>query len=271
MERSKKDWMKTVGKQRDGRDKASPFAYLKFSPMNYISISIFTLCFIRISSITMWICLTKIYKVTIACFIPTISVGSTLTRVRFITWTTQCTCWLVVRSCVMPWYWTPSSLGFMTGDYESCEKYCSQFRAPCSQEDAQLTSWAEHWGLMCICLVPCQASGECSAHRLSWALVPWCQFGARPVLLARAEMLLWCTKYNALLTKWAEHWLFQGKFLGSKPMGSMRWSFSLVFLWCLASLLPQGVGFEPWGMYFGHFWLIFLVSSASDAFTYLLF
>ena len=26
--------------------------------------------------------------------------GSTLTRVRFITWTTQYTCWLVVRSCV---------------------------------------------------------------------------------------------------------------------------------------------------------------------------
>ncbi|QHO35277.1 hypothetical protein DS421_9g274160 [Arachis hypogaea] len=37
MERSKKDWMKTVGKQRDGRDKASPYAYLKFSPMNYIN------------------------------------------------------------------------------------------------------------------------------------------------------------------------------------------------------------------------------------------
>ena len=49
--------------------------------------------------ITIWICLTEIYKVTIACFIPTISVGSTLTHVRFITWTTQCTCWLVVRSC----------------------------------------------------------------------------------------------------------------------------------------------------------------------------
>ena len=46
MERSKKDWMKTLGKQRDGRDKASPYTYLKFSPMNYISISIFTLCFI---------------------------------------------------------------------------------------------------------------------------------------------------------------------------------------------------------------------------------
>ena len=40
MERSKKDWMKTVGKQKDGRDKASPYAYLKFLPMNYISISI---------------------------------------------------------------------------------------------------------------------------------------------------------------------------------------------------------------------------------------
>jgi len=36
---------------------------------------------------------------TIACFKPTISMGSTLTHVRFITWTTQCTCWLVVRRC----------------------------------------------------------------------------------------------------------------------------------------------------------------------------
>ena len=99
MERSKKDWMKTVGKQRDGRDQASPYAYLKFPPMNYISISIFIFMFYS-SFITIWVCLTKIYKVTIACFIPTISVGSTLTRVRFITWTTQYTCWLVVRSCV---------------------------------------------------------------------------------------------------------------------------------------------------------------------------
>ena len=45
MERSKKDWMKTVGKQRDRRDKASSYAYLKFSPVNYISISIFIFMF----------------------------------------------------------------------------------------------------------------------------------------------------------------------------------------------------------------------------------
>ena len=67
---------------------------------------------------------------TIACFIPTISVGSTLTHVRFITWTTQYTCWLVVRSCVYAMVLNTKFLGFMTGDYESCEKYCSQFRAP---------------------------------------------------------------------------------------------------------------------------------------------
>ena len=94
-----KGWMKTVGKQRDGRDQASLYAYLKFLPMNYISISIFIFMFYAFITIPIWVCLTKIYKVTIACFIPTISVGSTLTRVRFITWTTQCTCWLVVRSC----------------------------------------------------------------------------------------------------------------------------------------------------------------------------
>ena len=40
MERSKKDWMKTVGKQRDGRNTASPYAYLKFPLLIYISISI---------------------------------------------------------------------------------------------------------------------------------------------------------------------------------------------------------------------------------------
>ena len=49
--------------------------------------------------ITIWIRLTEIYKMTIACFKPTISVGSTLTHVRFITWTTQYTCWLVERDC----------------------------------------------------------------------------------------------------------------------------------------------------------------------------
>ncbi|QHO19243.1 uncharacterized protein DS421_11g327190 [Arachis hypogaea] len=37
MERSKTDWMKIAGKQRFRGTKASPFAYLKFSPMNYIN------------------------------------------------------------------------------------------------------------------------------------------------------------------------------------------------------------------------------------------
>ena len=40
MERSRTDWMKTAGKQRFRRTKASLYAYLKFSPMNYISTSI---------------------------------------------------------------------------------------------------------------------------------------------------------------------------------------------------------------------------------------
>ena len=40
MERSKTDWMKAAGKQRFRGMKASLFAYLKFSPMIYISISI---------------------------------------------------------------------------------------------------------------------------------------------------------------------------------------------------------------------------------------
>ena len=63
-------------------------------------------------SITIWIRLTEIYKMTIACFIPTISVGSTLTHVRFITWTTQCTCWLVVRNCDRVWFTFKSSKSF---------------------------------------------------------------------------------------------------------------------------------------------------------------
>ena len=40
MERSMKDWMKTAGKQRFRGTKASLYTYLKFSPMNYISIFI---------------------------------------------------------------------------------------------------------------------------------------------------------------------------------------------------------------------------------------
>ena len=44
MERSKTDWMKTAGKQRFRGTKASPYAYLKFSPTIYISISIFNFC-----------------------------------------------------------------------------------------------------------------------------------------------------------------------------------------------------------------------------------
>ncbi|QHN81713.1 Replication factor-A carboxy-terminal domain protein [Arachis hypogaea] len=37
MERSMNDWMKTIGKQKFRRNKASSYAYLKFSPMNYIN------------------------------------------------------------------------------------------------------------------------------------------------------------------------------------------------------------------------------------------
>ena len=40
MERSTHDWKKTIGKQRLRGNKASPYAYLKFSLMNCISISI---------------------------------------------------------------------------------------------------------------------------------------------------------------------------------------------------------------------------------------
>jgi len=46
MERSMNDWKKAIGKQRFRRNKASSYAYLKFQPKNYISISIFILCFI---------------------------------------------------------------------------------------------------------------------------------------------------------------------------------------------------------------------------------
>ena len=54
MERSRNDWMKIAGKQRFRGTKASLFAYLKFSPMNYISISIliFYLLLIFKNSIT---------------------------------------------------------------------------------------------------------------------------------------------------------------------------------------------------------------------------
>jgi len=52
MEMSMNDWMKAVEKQRFRRNKASPYAYLKFSPMNYISISIlFSVIYILIIKI----------------------------------------------------------------------------------------------------------------------------------------------------------------------------------------------------------------------------
>ena len=52
MERSKTDWMKTAGKQRFRGTKASLCAYLKFSPMIYISISILILLYNFENSIT---------------------------------------------------------------------------------------------------------------------------------------------------------------------------------------------------------------------------
>ena len=86
MEGSTHDWKKTIGKQRFKSNKASPNAYLKFPPMNCISILfyfMFYLSFNYQNLITIWIRLTEIYKMTIACFKPTISVGSTLTHVRY--------------------------------------------------------------------------------------------------------------------------------------------------------------------------------------------
>ena len=50
---------------------------------NFLYYFIFCLLFIFELIINHLICLTEIYKVTIACFIPTISVGSTLTHVRY--------------------------------------------------------------------------------------------------------------------------------------------------------------------------------------------
>ena len=87
MERSMNDWMKAIGKQRFRRSKASPYAYMKFSPMNCISISILFYVWFRSfnyqNPITIWIRLTEIYKMTIASFKPKISVGLTLTHVRY--------------------------------------------------------------------------------------------------------------------------------------------------------------------------------------------
>ena len=80
MERSKKDWMKTVGKQRFRRwsiSKPQPILhYCKTS--NHFMFFCFSQSILIIPDI-----LTKIYKITIACFKPTISVGSTLTHVRY--------------------------------------------------------------------------------------------------------------------------------------------------------------------------------------------
>ena len=101
---------KVVGRigwrQQESRDKKNESISIRLSEIltnelhKYLYPSLYFLYVFNYQfTITIWICLTEIYKVTIACFKPTISVGSTLTHVRFITWTTQCTCWLVVRSC----------------------------------------------------------------------------------------------------------------------------------------------------------------------------
>ena len=100
------------------------FCCLDWVILFYLSAFYVYLSFNYHNSITIWIYLTEIYKMTIACIKLTISVGSTLTHVRFITWTTQCTCWLVVRSCdkelrlqlCVPCWW---------------RHWWSQFRAPC--------------------------------------------------------------------------------------------------------------------------------------------
>ena len=104
MERSMKDWVKTVGKQRFRRKKSISICLseiLTNELHKYLYLIFCYLYFNYQNPITIWICLTEIYKMTIACFKPTISVGSTLTHVRFITWTTQCTCWLVVSKLWM--------------------------------------------------------------------------------------------------------------------------------------------------------------------------
>jgi len=41
IERSDKDWIKAVGKQRFGRNTAPPYTYLKFPSLNYMSNSLF--------------------------------------------------------------------------------------------------------------------------------------------------------------------------------------------------------------------------------------
>ena len=141
MERSKKDWMKTVGKQRDGRE--GIFIRLSEVPTNelhkYLYLYfMFYLSFNYQSSITIWIRLTEIYKMTIACFKPTISVGSTLTHVRFITWTTQCTCWLVVRSC-------EKELRLQLCVPSCWRHWWSQFCAPISLRPSSDTNWWFQW------------------------------------------------------------------------------------------------------------------------------
>ena len=86
MERSMNDWKKAIGKQRFKGNKASSYAYLKSTNELHKYLYLYFMFYSSFnyqSSITIYICLTEIYKVTIACFKPTVSVGSTISHVRY--------------------------------------------------------------------------------------------------------------------------------------------------------------------------------------------
>ncbi|KAL4344259.1 hypothetical protein AHAS_Ahas11G0160500 [Arachis hypogaea] len=76
MERSETDWMKIAGKQRF-RGTKSISIRLSEIPTNDLHKYLYPSFIISYSKtpLSLYICLTEIYKVTIACFIPTISVG----------------------------------------------------------------------------------------------------------------------------------------------------------------------------------------------------
>ena len=146
MERSRKDWMKTAGKQKFRGTKASLYAYLKFSPMIYISISILILLLLFENSITIWYPpdwdLQDDHSLLHTNNLRGIDPYSR--KVYYLE--TQCTCWLVVRSCdkklrlqlSVPCWW---------------RHWWSQFRAPPGNGANNL-----------VCEIVTQVVNYCSKH-----------------------------------------------------------------------------------------------------------
>ena len=76
MERNETDWMKIAGKQRFRRNESISIRLSEILTNElHKYLYPYSIIYYSKTSLSIYICLTEICKVTIACFIPTISVG----------------------------------------------------------------------------------------------------------------------------------------------------------------------------------------------------